>query len=322
MKYTAIVATFVKQVPLFVEMYDKKLVKLSKRETSGVDVLARWDTATPETKRYMEIVTEMADVAIKIETYLTTMILGPGPKIFRPTAEQCFALERMKLTLDVADFAMPFETMVIEWPEEYLKARCDKTVVSALHYHKESSFFIHSNMYRDGTAYKAWHPINPGQEVESWFKPHDFKDMGAIPVTLDERETEEIFRRVALNYCLLLDEVGCHLVGPNSPNQYSELVRLSRNNKVFAKHNKINIRMHPMVYTIDREVQLVKVVASEGELPPETTGRSLSPHCRRGFYKMQPHGPNNSLRKRIRIPSVIVNKYLLVGPPPSQEYRS
>ncbi len=125
-----------------------------------------------------------------------------------------------------------------------------------------------------------------------------------------------------MNYCLLLDEVGCHKVGPHSPLNFDHLVKTSRRNKVFAKANKVKVRTHPMVYGIDREVQLVKIVGAESDLPPELTGRSVSPHCRRGFYKMQPHGPNNTLRKRIRIPSVIVNKHLLTGPPPSQEYRT
>lgn len=322
MNYADIISKYVKNLPVFVEMYDKQLIKLSKAPEGGVDTLARWDTASLETKKYMIMVTAQRNAAIKMETYLLAQELGPGPKVFRPSVEQCFALEKMKLTIDIADWAMPFPTMIVEYPEEYLKARNPNAVCSVLHYHKEASFFLHCVNNKDGTAYKAWHPIKEGQEVESWFQG-EFKDMGDIPIAMDERTAEETFRRVALNYCLLLDEVGCHLIGPNSPNAYSELVRMSHRNKVFKKNNKVNIRTHPMVYAIDREVQLVKVVATEGELPPSVdTGRTLSPHCRRGYYRMQRFGVGNSQKKRIRIPATIVNKHLLSGPPPSQEYRT
>jgi hypothetical protein len=324
MKYADIIAKYVTNVPVFVEMYDKQLIKLTKAPGGGVDTLARWHIASPETKKYMILITAQKNAAIKMETYLLAQELGPGPKVFRPSVEQCFALEKMKLTIDVEDFAMPFPTMILELPEEYLKARNPNAACSVLHFNKEANFFLHCVNNADGTAYKAWHPINDGQEVESWFDGK-FKDMGDIPIQMDEKDAEETFRRVALNYCLLLDEVGCHLVGPDSPNKYSELVRTSQRNKVFKKNNKINVRTHPMVYAIDREVQLVKIVKNESELPaatPADTGRTLSPHNRRGYYRMQPHGPANSLRKRIRIPAVIVNKHLLSGPPPTQEYRT
>lgn len=325
MTYWQIIRQFVNTVPAYVEMYNRRLIMPARESFEhGVDMLARWDIATKETAKYMKLIDAQKNAAIKIETYVSSQALGAGPKIFRPTSDQMFALEKMKLNLSVSDFAMPYPTVIIELPDEYKKARLPTAECLILHMHDATKFFIHTVLYGDGTSYKSWWPGRPWLDMEEWLVNGPWRDMGDIKVELDEREAEINFRRVALNYCLLLDEVGVKHQGPASPNEYAQLVKWCQKKNVHTPLNKVNLQAQPHVYTMVRKpVDLVRVV---GSMPPahdaEETSRTVSPHSRRGHYRMQPHGVGNCERKRIRIPAVIVNKHLLTGPPPTQEYRT
>lgn len=311
------------KIPVFVEIYNRKLLIPSRDSfESGIDVIARWDIATERTRKYMQLVDDEC-VAIKMETYLNSQILGGGPKIFRPTSEQLFALEKMRLNIQVTDFKTPYSTMVVELPEEYRKARSAEANCSVLHLHAATKFFIHSLVY-DITAYKTWWPAKPHDELETWFAGEDIKtDFGDLKVMPDEVQAEMLVRRATLNYCLLLDEIGVREIGPQVPNQYNQLVKWCQKRNEHTERNKIELQAQPKLYCLDKlPTNLVRVVGSRSELPPAETGRVVSPHSRRGHYRMQPYGPKNEMRKRIRIPPTIINAHLLLGGEPGATYQS
>lgn len=324
MTFWEIVKPHERLIPAFVEMYNKKLV-IPRRESFdvGIDIYARWDIAElPETVALMRSVSDGC-VAEKMDTYITIQTLGGGPKIFRPTSEQLFALEGMKLNIEVADFNMPYPTIIVEFPEEYQLSRCPEAHCSILHLHDTTKLFIHSLVY-GRTALKLWWPGRPQDDVEEWFTdPNVNYDMGNIPTEVGEHEREQIVRRAVLNYCLLLDEVGVRCQGPQTPNQYNKLVKWCQKNNKHTTRNKAELQAQPKVYGLDKKpTPLIRIVGDASQLPAAETGRKVSPHSRRGHYRMQVHGPGNSLRKRIRIPLTIVNKDMLLGGPPSAEYKT
>lgn len=259
---------------------------------------------------------EDASFLLKMEVYMMCKTLGEGPKVFRPTADQMFALERMNLNLTVADYDTPFELIVVELPKDYAEARMDrKTNVahcSQLLFQKEKGLFVHNLMF-DNTALKGWARIQGENEIESWFdddeyNEHDFSD---LPTTTQEFRAEITIRRAVLNYCLLLDEVGVKQHGPQSPNQYNQLVKWCQKNNKHTARNKIQLQAQPITYGINKETALVRTVSSADKLEPVPTGRRLTPHSRRGYYRMQRFGPRNADKKRIRIPPTFVNAEFL-----------
>lgn len=257
-----------------------------------------------------------------LEVYLQSRIYTQGPKVFRPTAEQMFALERMNLNLTVADFNTPFETICVELPKAYVESRgLPEANVAQLHFQKNNRFFIHNIMYEKHVMKTWWRPDNENM-MEEWLSEDYSNEMKFTDVPVEDREriAEIMIRRAILNYCLLLDEVGIKSDGPAVPNQFNQLVKWCQKSNKHTKKNKGELQAQPILYSLKpKPIQLMRVVSNQSELG-SSTDKIMSPHSRRGHYRMQPHGPNNTLRKRIRILPCIVNSHLLMGPPPTQIY--
>jgi hypothetical protein len=172
------------------------------------------------------------------------------------------------------------------------------------------------NLLSEHHALKGWWFPKNEQLMEDWFADERFNiEATQVPFSELEAQMEIKVRRAIANYVLLLDEVGTKLCGPESPNEYAQLVKWCSKKTPHTKMNKIRLAAQPIVYNLlDKPIELVREV-KEGELPEKNeSDRTVKPHPRRGFYKMQPYGPKQSLRKRIRIPATIVNKHLLISP--------
>jgi hypothetical protein len=267
----------------------------------------------------------------RVECYMMSDLLGNGPKVFRPTAYQMFMLERMQLNIEVKDFNTPFRSMVIELPEEYAKAKQagenPPNMVQFL-FDKDTSTFMSSVILDeegDLRGLKSWWRGDPEQMVEDWFDYRYTEDtrVSDLPTTEKEYAMDHVIRRAVVNYCLLLDEVGTKKVGPASPNAYAQLVKwVAKNNNHTAK-NRLNLTAQPIIYDLDKPVVLQRTIRDESALPASPSGKITDPHSRRGHYRMQPYGPRNALRKRIRIPPTFVNRHLLLGDdPPTQTYQT
>jgi len=68
---------------------------------------------------------------------------------------------------------------------------------------------------------------------------------------------------------------------------------------------------HPMRYAFAEEVALYH--KEPGEVHENGGGWTVKPHWRRGHWRSQPCGPGRSERRRIAIPSVLVNGQLMVA---------
>ncbi len=310
MTYAQIIKAFEKTIPVFVQMYNENCMYV-KRDAKGTHIMARY----PREQKAFEFMKSLddAEFMVKLECFICMKVLGAGPKIFRPTSEQLFALERMKLNLEVTDFKMPYETIVVELPDEYRLVRNPEAHCSILHFEPKVPFITHTALYTS-TTYKTWWSPKPDVTLEEWFlQEHPFEAEDSLSLQEHEIEMEESLRRAVMNYCLLLDEVGTKREGPAVPNQYSQLVKWCAKKNEHTALNRKQLQAQPIVYSIKAPTNLVRVVGSHRELG-ESTDRILSPHSRRGYYKMQPYGPGNKERKRIRIPPCIVNSHLLTGP--------
>jgi hypothetical protein len=263
----------------------------------------------------------------KLEVMLWCEVFSNGPKVFRPTSFQLEKLEEMVLNVESQDFHMPYETIVIELPKEYREARAITGFtpeLSIFHHEKRTRIMVHS-VTNGVYALKGWWAPTPTDELESWFDKEDYQSKTTeLPFSDQEAQIEYKIRRAITNYILLLDEVGIRECGPASPGEYAQLVKWCQKRNEHTPRNKLRLSQQGMVYDLKKpDIELVRIVTSEGDLPDHhKTDRKLRPHSRRGFYKMQPCGPKNSERKRIRIPSTIVNKHLLVGTLPPTGYKT
>src|SRR5581483_2326026 len=63
-----------------------------------------------------------------IETYLISKAVVDGPKIFKPRQLELEMCEHMKLNIEFNDYVQPFETVIIELPDDYIKTKRTRVV--------------------------------------------------------------------------------------------------------------------------------------------------------------------------------------------------
>lgn len=316
-------------IDVFVRLYKYKAVQLevSDKYPKGIGVL--FDTRNipreDEEARALAFAMKGCSILEHLELYYQMILWGEGPKIFRPTAEQLFALEQMNLNVEVREFHLPFRMIAIELPEAYRVTKKDDTgaipYVSLVYNETSINFFAHDLLY-PLTALKAYWRGKPDEPVEAWlnFDYHNRAPAGTLETSLEEYTTEAQVRRAALNYCLLLDEVGFKDNGPQQPNEYAKLVKWCAKNNQHTARNKRALQSHPRIYGLAKApTPLIRYVGSAAELPGEQPGWKVKPHCRRGHYRNQ---PTKSGPKRIRIAPVFVNAHLMTGGPIGGTYKS
>jgi hypothetical protein len=117
--------------------------------------------------------------------------------------------------------------------------------------------------------------------------------------------------------CLLATAYGVRCLGPANPS-HSE--RLKRHAKLACKRGRgqqeraeMEVRMTPVRYSFAQEVTLYQNERATGRHGAGEGGWTVSPHWRRGHWRWQPCGVGRSGRRRVAIPSVLVNGHLFLG---------
>lgn len=276
----------------------------------------------------------------QLEIYITGCILATGPKVFRPTVQQLRHLELMDLNLTFEEFNTPFPLVVVEFPDEYAKERVVTTIegtedhphYSVLYHDPKARFICHQIAYGEGARSQGmrtwWSPTNPADHMEKWFRPdEDWNgEFAKAHTTSSDLKVEAKIKRAVLNYCLLLDEVGTKRVGVDNVNEYAQLVKFLQRKTVHSRKNIERRDSLAVIYKPNLEVELVRHVRTD-TAAGELTGRKVSPHVRRGHYRMVPFGPMDVVprpTRRVRIPVCFVNAHLLTEGQvmPTQVYRT
>ena len=104
-------------------------------------------------------------------------------------------------------------------------------------------------------------------------------------------------------------------LGPDKPSHHRRLQHFAQVARTKGKDRieqaDIDLLSVPMRYTFAEEVVLFQREAGATEANG-TGGWTVTPHWRRGHYRWQPCGPGRSERRRIVIPSVLVNGHMMV----------
>lgn len=143
----------------------------------------------------------------------------------------------------------------------------------------------------------------------------------------DESRVYTRVTRMALNGCLLLMENGFRSYGSDNPSHSRRLAKFTDNARrkgdVDAElRHQAETRAIPELFGFRQEVNLRRLVGSSDATESTPTGRHVRPHWRRAHWRMQPHGPQLSLRKRILVPHVMVHKDQFRGPASATSYEA
>ena len=140
-----------------------------------------------------------------------------------------------------------------------------------------------------------------------------------LGMTPEESALGNSLSKLALNVCLMATAYGTKCLGPANPSHHERLKRYAKLARKRGRQQQekadMDVRMMPVKYTFAQEVTLYRREQATGHHEGGEGGWTVSPHWRRGHWRSQPCGPGRSERKRVAIPSVLVNGHLFVGSP-------
>lgn len=336
MKWKQFIDRYPKGSKVFLEIGKKRLVDVAFKPPR-VDFRTNMDNASQIVLDYMPNL--IRSEANMMEAVLYGRALADGPKVFSPTMEELTILQEMKLNITIQDYVQPFETVIIELPEGYsnrkiitcpqagqvidghLLPEIHKPLIMVLHFRSECQAIMSALIFNSDQSIKTGLVPILDEHLEQYVNSVSGEDTYDYVNTQESTDAELMVTckvlKACMNYCLLLDEIGIIKRGADNPSHHE---RLKRYIKVAEKGGdqkriekaKDELLTDPIRYEIKQRIKLYRTVDCSSELP-QTTDKRVAPHHRRGYYKMQPYGTGNSLRKRIRIPAVFVNKKFFFG---------
>jgi hypothetical protein len=262
--------------------------------------------------------------------YAMTRAVAFGPKMFRPTSMQCQALENTDVDIPFSDYCQPFESLIVDFPEDYRQLKVSQGLVRCPRY-------VMSWFDKDlKLGMVACQFENQNDRIVQFitdlpeFKTIEEMISNSIRLEGDGRPAEDqadfdiavLFQRLSINLNLIMMYAGGKLITQHLNREkwkhYRELKRRyekERNHTALARLREGTIgEIDEVVYEKDREVDFY-AVATENEAPdteePQTGLRaSPEPHWRRGHWRNQQYGPRYAPAwKRILIkPKYVMGK--------------
>jgi len=279
------------------------------------------------------IALEMAKAVFKMgasactESYVMSRTLAEGPKVFAfSDALTCEALENFDLSVATADYLQPFPSVVIELPADYTRKRVVPFEAGS---HAPDFMIVRHEPEADSvlvTIHLTSHQVltrllklDPAWTLEEmWDKGRrawDTRD--TLGMTPEEAALGHSLSKLALNVCLMATAYGVKCLGTANPSHYERLKRyakLARKRGQDVEKADMEVQMMPVRYAFAQEVTLYRrEQATDHQEAGESGGWTVSPHWRRGHWRLQPFGPGRSERRRVAIPSVLVNGHLFLG---------
>jgi hypothetical protein len=264
-----------------------------------------------------------------IESFVMSRTLAEGPKVFAfSDALTCEALENFDLSVGTADYLQPFPSVVIELPQDYSRRR----VVPFEEGSHAPDFVIVRHEPGAGCVLLAMHltsgqvltrllKLDPAWTLEKmWAKgQRTWGESDSLGMTPEEKALGNALSKLALNVCLMATAYGVRCFGPANPSHYERLKKYARlarkRGREQQEQAEMELRTAPVRYAFAQEVTLYRKERATGQHGNGNGGWTVSPHWRRGHWRWQPCGPGRSERRRVAIPSVLVNGHLFVGSP-------
>jgi hypothetical protein len=256
------------------------------------------------------------------------MALEMAEAVFTMGASSCTESFVMSRTLATADYLQPFPSVVIELPADYTRKRVvpfeegshapDFVIVR---HEPEAGCVLVTMHLTSGQVLTRLLKLDPAWTLEEmWDKGKRAWGAGdTLGMTPEEAALGSALSKLALNVCLLATAYGVRCLGPANPPYYERLKRYAKLARKRGREQQakaeMEVRLMPLRYAFAQEVTLYQKERGTGQHGNGEGGWTVSPHWRRGHWRWQPCGAGRSGRRRVAIPSVLVNGHLFVGSP-------
>ena len=246
--------------------------------------------------------------------------LAFGPKLFRPTEEQCEALAQTAVSIPFGDYRQPYPAVVIEFPENYRRKVEDQFGIErsprfVVAYHDEGlsgAVVIHAYWYPPGSCDPIGTVMCPRPEYEV-IEDALARRLIAPGDNPADFGVAELMERLALNFCLMLTHLGVKEVGHLHPDEAKRHRKLARSKyteeREFGEAHALgdfiglDFQQHVRLHEVEEPVAEWK----------GGTHRTPKPHWRRGHWKRQPCGVRRSQRKLVFVKPTFVNPHHFQG---------
>jgi hypothetical protein len=326
---------FLSECALIPEFWEQELVYFKRQGPNDVSTYYH-PGVSEKFKLVFAIHRGLEGLAVSANTYCLNQVLYHGPKILRLTNLDYELLEETEVNVPLNEYKQPYPAMVVEFPEEYLKAReipnimagelsrttwkpqdaINKPRCVVVAYDEQSQVLIADMLSNDGQGFSCSirdMAYNIDENLERLLQPgNELAD--SLPISEDERDVAKRLMRAAINACLIATEIG-YSKRPQNPvhlkrlQHYVDVARKKKSERL-AKAQR-DVRQHPQILEINQEVLLK--TARERDRTEGGTEREVGPHRRKGHHRRQRHGPALSLVKRIWIPPTRVNWHKFAG---------
>jgi len=255
--------------------------------------------------------------------YTRSVFFAEGVKLFRPTLTQCQAMLNVSIDLPASEFEQPFRCVMFEFPKELshelAKLHSSPRVVTyVVAHHDIYSRFLHICAYfSNGEATSSIIPPDKDRTVEEILALPEVDENGNRYPRTAEEEAEfsygEALQRLTLAFCLFLVQPGLKLTSsPADVKTHEKHLKMARSPDPHRRRKGRDFLTSDVkIVSFDQTVKMFRESGSGhsagedrvGDAPP---GREMSPHWRKGYFRMQPHGIGKTLRKRIFIRPVMI----------------
>ena len=249
-------------------------------------------------------------------------LIASGPKVLRPTAEQCEALEHVDVNLPFSEYEQPFPVFLAELPEAYrrtLSQRCAHPCPRlVMCFHDRPSGYIFTSAEYGPERNCTFSIMRPHPR---WASIEDALRFSFEPDGPDLRIGEVVYR-VAINFGLLLTRYGVKDCGPLDPQWYAEQKRRAKarkGHKAQRAQDFLDAAMHRIDFR--QEVVFYDSVKQHHTGPPDAEGVSKRPHWRRGHFRRQPYGVGRTERRLVFVRPCFINAERFHGDKANTEYR-
>ncbi len=233
--------------------------------------------------------------------------LHDGPKLFRPSLEQCQALEQVEVSLTLGDYRQPYPALLIDFPtvnQQGRRVSIYDPFTSVLCHHNEAGMLT-CGLFSPGNR----EDITTTIKVDS--RPIEMSIQIYDEDCQQHAQTAGKAVRTAINACLCLVNYGC-LLNHLLPKEVKVDEVMARENSDRGARAKERLATAMKVLTFDQEIQLHHTERKCSE-PGEPTGRQMPPHWRRGHWRHTPCGTRRQERRLTFIRPVLVRGDLFGG---------
>lgn len=307
-----------------------------------------FDKHPPEMWNTLKEITNVLDYDVVGTLWYNTLAkaLADGPKIFRPTPEQCEALENAEARYSFSDYKQPFPVIILEIPQHYreiLKAKYgteDAPKFVLVNHDDKNKFIAVSAFYSKSNIITH---ITPDREeyktIEDSLTKNRERRQDSVSMTPEgqfvipgnpelqnsseaEFDAAENVQRLAVNFAMMMSLYTVKIAGPLDPAKFKEweyearAVRRGGEPTNRAKEAQIKLAAALHVIEFEQHVEFYDEIEEPVEVGQgvdiEQLHKSPRSHWRRGHFVNQPCGVGNLGRKMIfRKPILVRAKYFL-----------